>query len=182
MLEIVRLGPKPTTSVMVGLAIGIMAADGSAASSNIPGQRAEPPAADRAVSHRGPTFSYFEVRNTSKELPQVFVEPFREMLALKSLKDGWDGEQSKQISNGSVDDALAFLALLPPDVPPPEASAASDGTVDWYWRKDGKAATVTFYSGRKAAYFALTDHGSVKDAFTLSDSIPTQFIESLRQL
>lgn len=180
MLEIVKLGPKPTTPVMVGLAFGIMAADGSAASSNIPIQRAERPAVDRAAPHRNPTFSYFEFHN--KELPQAFVEPYREMLALKSLKDGWDGEQSRQISNGSVDDALAFLALLPSDVPAPEASAASDGTVDWYWRKDEKAATVTFYSGRKAAYFALTDNGSAKDAFTLSDKIPAQFIESLRQL
>lgn len=182
MLEIVNFGPMPTTDVMVGFASVIMAAKGTAARNISPAHRAERPAAENVRPHRDSTFSFFDVRHSFKELPQTFVEPYREMLAFKSFKDGWDGEGSKEIANDSVDAALAFLALLPSDVPSPEASAASDGTVDWYWRKGGKAATVTFYNDRKAAYFALTDVGSVKDAFKLADKIPAPLIESLRQL
>ena len=119
---------------------------------------------------------------TSKVIPAAFVDAYREMFSFKSLLDGWDGQGSKAILDDSINAALAFLAMLPSDLPPPEASAASDGTVDWYWRNGSKAATVTFYKNRRAAYFAVTDAGSVKDVFQLTDKIPDQLIESLRQL
>jgi hypothetical protein len=41
---------------------------------------------------------------------------------------------------------------------------------------------VTFYKDQKAAYFALTKAGSAKDVFKLTDTIPSQLLESLRQL
>ena len=115
-------------------------------------------------------------------MPASFVDAFSEMFSFRALLDGWDGHGSKAILDDSVNAALAFLAMLPSDLPPPEASAASDGTVDWYWRNGSKAATVTFYKNRRTAYFALTDAGSVKDAFKLVDKIPDQLIQSLRQL
>ena len=182
MLEIVNLSPMPTTEVMVGLTSVLMAVKSSAARGIVPTKKAEKPVAKAALPPRDSTFNRFDFRHSFMELPQVFAEPYRDMLSLKMFKDGWDGEGSKRIANDSVNTALAFLALLPSDVAPPEASAASDGTVDWYWRKGSKAATVTFYSDRKAAYFALTDAGSVKDAFRLVDKIPAPLIESLRQL
>jgi|JI7StandDraft_1071085.scaffolds.fasta_scaffold40064_2 hypothetical protein len=182
MFEIVNLHPMPTTEVMVGLTTALLALNGSATRGIVPPKKAESPTTKAALPPREPTFSYFNIRHSFKKLPNAFAEPYREMLALKTFADGWDGEGSKQIANDSVNAALAFLALLPSDVPPPEASAASDGTVDWYWRKGSKAATVTFYADRKAAYFALTDAGGVKDAFRLVDKIPAPLIESLRQL
>jgi hypothetical protein len=182
MLEIVNLSPLPTTEVMVGLTFVLMEVKGSAARGIVPPKKVERPARKAGLPQGGATFSYFDIRHGFKELPEAFAEPYREMLSFKTFNDGWDGEGSKQIANDSVNSALAFLALLPSDVAPPEASAANDGTVDWYWRKGNRAATVTFYADRKAAYFALTDAGSVKDAFRLVDKIPAPLIESLRQL
>ena len=172
----------PTTFVMVGLTSVLMAVKGSAVRGIVPPKKAEKPIAKVALIPKDQTFSHLNFWRNFKELPQVFAEPYRDMLSLKTFKDGWDGDGSKQIANDSVNAALAFLAMLPSDVAPPEASASSDGTVDWYWRKGSKAATVTFYADRKTAYFALTDAGSVKDAFRLVDKIPAPLIESLRRL
>lgn len=185
MLELVSLvalasaAPSPTTMAAAGLSI-FVAVGSSATRGNSPPEKVlEKRQAKETVKNEA-TFSFIQAH--PKELPQAFREPYREMLALKLLKDGWDGEGSMRLANDSVNAALAFLALLPPDVPPPEASGASDGTVDWYWRNGSKAATVTFYKDRKAAYFALTETGGVKDAFKLIDKIPAPLIESLRQL
>ncbi|MGH9426776.1 MAG: hypothetical protein ACRD2L_10815 [Terriglobia bacterium] len=185
MLELVTLvglasaAPSPTTMAAAGLTI-FLAVGGSAVRGVSPPEKTVQHQPNKDSLKNEATFSFIHAH--PRELPQAFAEPFRDMLSLKSFKDGWDGEGSKQIANDSVNAALAFLALLPSDVAPPEASAASDGTVDWYWRKGSKAATVTFYKDRKAAYFALTDAGSVKDAFRLIDKIPAPLIESLRQL
>jgi hypothetical protein len=114
--------------------------------------------------------------------PLPFLDSHFEMLSYKGLKDGWDDVLSERISAESVDIALAFLAVLPPDVPVPEASASSDGTVDWYWRNGRYAATVTFYPDGRVAYFAMTDAGRVKDSFKFNGSVPDELVESLRQL
>jgi len=119
---------------------------------------------------------------TEKVFPVAFVEAYRKMFSFRALAVGWDGHGSKAILDDSVNAALAFLAMLPSDLPPPEASAASDGTVDWYWRNGLNAATVTFYKDRKAAYFALIDNSGVKNGFKSFDEIPAPLIESLRQL
>ena len=181
MLELISQSPMPTTVVAVGLTV-LIAATGSTVRGAVFPQKEERLYPANAQAKHDPTFSFFDFQREFKELPQAFAEPYREMLAFKAFKDGWDGIGSKGILDDSVNAALAFLALLPSDVLPPEASAASDGTVDWYWRKGSKAATVTFYKDRKAAYFALTDGGSAKDVFKLTDSIPGQLVESLRQL
>lgn len=114
--------------------------------------------------------------------PLPFLESHYEMLSYKALEDGWDGSSSRGIYADAVDAALAFLSLLPPDVSAPEASASGDGTVDWYWRNGRYAATVTFYPGRRVAYFAMTDAGHVKDSFKFNGSVPGELLESLRQL
>jgi hypothetical protein len=119
---------------------------------------------------------------TALPAPLRFLEAHYEMLSYKALEDGWDDVSSKGISADAVDAALAFLALLPPDVSAPEASASGDGTVDWYWRNGRYAATVTFYPSGRVAYFAMTDAGRVKDSFKFSGSIPGQLVASLRQL
>lgn len=185
MLEIVGLvslasaAPSPTTMVAAGLTV-FLAVGGSAVRGISAPEKVAQAQPNKDSIKNEPTYSFIHAH--PRELPQAFAGPYREMLSLKTLNDGWDGEGSKQIANDSVNAALAFLALLPSDVAPPEASAANDGTVDWYWRKGNKAATVTFYADRKAAYFALTDAGSVKDSFRLVDKIPAPLIESLRQL
>ena len=171
--------PSPTTMAAAGLQI-FFAVGGSAVRGVSPPEKTVQHKPNKDSVKNEATYSFIHAH--PRELPQAFAEPYRDMLSLKSFKDGWDGEGSKKVANDSVNAALAFLALLPPDVSPPEASAASDGTVDWYWRKGSMAATVTFYKDRRTAYFALTDAGSVKDAFRLIDKIPAPLIESLRQL
>ena len=114
--------------------------------------------------------------------PLPFLDSYFEMLSCKALEDGWDDVSSKSISDEVIDVALEFLALLPSDILAPEASPAGDGTVDWYWRNGACIAIVTFYPGRLVAYSATTDSGNVNDSFKLSGSIPSDLVESLRQL
>jgi hypothetical protein len=181
MPEVVNLSPMPTTLVTAGLTL-IIAASGSGVRGDTPPRESKKSTTDATRPQEYPPFSNFRYNYWFKELPQEFAEPYREMLAFKSFKEGWDGAESMEVANESVNAVLAFLALLPSDMPSPEASAASDGTVDWYWRKGSRAATVTFYKNRKAAYFSITDDGSVKGAFDLVDKIPGELVESLRQL
>lgn len=114
--------------------------------------------------------------------PLPFVDAHYEMLSYKGLEDGWDDISSKGISAEAVDAALAFLALLPSDISPPDTSASGDGTVDWFWRNDGHSAIVTFYPSGLVAYFAKTDAGRAKGRFKFSGSVPGELVESLRQL
>lgn len=114
--------------------------------------------------------------------PLPFLEAHYEMLAYRDLEDGWDDISSVGVSRNAADLALEFLALLPSDLNPPEASASGDGTVDWYWRNGRYAATVTFYPNGRVAYFSMNDAGRVKGSFKFSGSIPGELVESLQQL
>lgn len=133
----------------------------------------------RVTGHRNDHTAF---SGATSPAPLPFLKAYYEMDSFKALDDGWDGVGSERASEDSVNAALTFLALLPSDVPSPEASAANDGTVDWYWRKGGFAATITFFKNKKVAYFARTDVGSVKDSFKFNDSIPGELVESLRRL
>lgn len=140
--------------------------------------------ANYSVLGRGMLVPSFAAMSPTGSLPAplAFLEAHYEMLAYRDLEDGWDDISSVGISRDAADLALEFLALLPADLPPPEASASGDGTVDWYWRNGRHAATVTFYPNGRVAYFSMTDSGRVKDAFKFSGSIPSELVESLRQL
>lgn len=132
------------------------------------------------VSQVGPATSVPVIPVISAPLP--FVDAYYEMLSYKALEDGWDDFSSKGISAEAVDAALAFLALLPPDISPPDASASGDGTVDWFWRNDGRSAIVTFYPNGLVAYFAKTGAGRAKGRFKFSGSVPEDLVKSLLQL
>ena len=175
------LKPNPQGTANAGFHV-MMFLGASGTAMKRPAQEVEQRAPAKVDAQNIKSFSYLTRNQKFKEIPAKFADAYREMNAFKALLDGWDGQGSKAILGDSVDDALSFLAMLPSDLPPPEASAASDGTVDWYWRNGPKAATVTFYKDRRAAYFALTSAGSVKDAFQLADKIPAPLIKSLRQL
>lgn len=140
--------------------------------------------ADYSVLGRGTLIPSFAASSPNAALPAPlpFLEAHYEMLAYRDLEDGWDDISSLGVSRNAADLALEFLALLPPDLTPPEASASGDGTVDWYWRNGRYAATVTFYPNGRVAYFSMTNAGRVKDSFKFSGSIPGELVESLRQL
>jgi len=113
--------------------------------------------------------------------PRPFWNAHYEMDSYRNLEDGWDGVGSLRISPKAIDVALEFLDLLPREVLSPEASASGDGTVDWYWRSDGGAATVTFYEDGLTAYFVMGDGTSVKGSFKFTGSIPDELIKGLRE-
>ena len=95
-------------------------------------------------------------------------------------EDGWDNISNTEIS--TVDMSLKILELLPSDSASPEMSASEDGTINWYWRNDRHAATVTVYPNGLIAYFSMTDAGHVENSFKFGDSIPAELIESLQQI
>ena len=114
--------------------------------------------------------------------PRRKAKAWHEMLSYKGLGDGWDGVESKGISDQTVSIALKFFALLPPDVREPEASASSDGTVDWYWRSGGFGAIVTFFDTGKLVYFAKTDEGEIKGSMIFDNFIPEELVKYLQKL
>lgn len=114
--------------------------------------------------------------------PLSFLAAYHEMASFRALEAGWDGLDSDAISEECVDNALAFLALLPSDISMPEASASSDGTVDWHWRNEQYAATVTFFKNGQLAYYAQGDDGVAKDSYKFNGSIPDELVQYLRQL
>lgn len=129
------------------------------------------------------TFTDIGKKIVPSELPEDFSAAAEEMRSYKDLADGWDGADSMSVDAEKVDGALAFLARLPRDIPAPEASAAGDGTVDWFWRNDKHAATITFYSRHRAAFFVLGTAGGVKGPLDLDQpELPAKLIEGLRNL
>lgn len=111
-----------------------------------------------------------------------FAAARREMLSLRSLEDGWDGEGSERPSEVAVTQALLLLGLLPHDVPPPEAAPADDGTVDWFWRSGRNIAVVTFFKDGAVAYSVRTDGGEAGGAISLRGPLPGGLVEGLRRL
>ena len=105
---------------------------------------------------------------------------FQSLEDLFPNEDGWDDILNTEIS--TVDMSLKILALLPSDLASPEMSASEDGTIDWYWRNDRHATTVTVCPNGLIAYFSMTDAGYVKNSFKFGDSIPAELIESLQQI
>jgi len=172
---------SPTTFAAAGLTALIYAGVTALPAGTVPEHRV--PIAPKGTPRLSEqTANSLERSWTPKEIPIAFADPYREMLSFKKLVDGWDGVGSERLFDRSVNSALAFLAMLPDDVPAPEASASGDGTVDWFWRNGQHAATVTFHKNGRVAYFVLSGEGSEKDAFELTNEIPSKLVESLRWL
>jgi len=172
---------SPTTFAAAGLTALIYAGGTALPAGIVPEQREQ--IAPRGTPRLSEQFANSRERPwTRKVIPIAFADPYREMLSFKKLVDGWDGVGSERLFDRSVNSALAFLAMLPDDVPAPEASASGDGTVDWFWRHGQHAATVTFHKNGRVAYFVLSGKGPEKDAFELTNEIPPKLVESLRWL
>lgn len=114
--------------------------------------------------------------------PGPFAAARREMLSLRSLGDGWDGEGGERPSETAVTQALLFLGLLPHDVPPPEACPANDGTIDWFWREGRDIAVVTFFKDGEVSYCARTGGGMAYGAVDLRGQLPGGLVDGLRRL
>lgn len=79
---------------------------------------------------------------------------YAEMVSYRALTAGWDGLGSIAPIPGSIDSALAFLALLPDTVALPETTASADGEVGFYWKSQGVYIDVGFPAPGRISYYA----------------------------
>jgi|JI102314A1RNA_FD_contig_31_3648119_length_772_multi_3_in_0_out_0_2 hypothetical protein len=104
-------------------------------------------------------------RGNYRRLPaQNLISQWAEMEAYRHLKRGWDGIGSVPADAGAIDNAQAFLALLPPGTKAPEPTVAADGVVGWYWNGADRYLDVSFFSKGKMAYYGYAGEMKVSDA------------------
>ncbi len=102
-----------------------------------------------------------------------------ELAALKKLPQGWDGEGSVPPLAKALDDAKAFLDLLPPRAKLPRPIATADGEIELYWRTPTGYIDIGFGGDETISYFARAD-GYPPRSGTVSftgKSIPKNLLE-----
>lgn len=92
-------------------------------------------------------------RKVSKSIPVKLAHSFDQMLNYAKLGDGWDGVGSVAPDLRIIARALAFLSLLPDEVPAPEAMVAADGDAGWFWDSEQVRASVVFTHNDRFAYY-----------------------------
>lgn len=114
-------------------------------------------------------------------LASHFLDAYEEMQEFRRLADGWDGFGSITPSGNVIDAAIDFLRSLPPNAPPPEASASADGTVDWFWRSANGMVTVNFSRERRIAYYGKVNGQVAQYAQTFDgSSIPDDLLSVIK--
>lgn len=105
-----------------------------------------------------------------------------EVISFKHLPDGWDGDKSHPPSQSAVDDALAFIDLLPPNTKL-EAMASADGEVGFYCRTADGYVDVGFKGDNSISYFARADGLKAKDVKSFRRrSIPKDLLEVIAKV
>ena len=101
-----------------------------------------------------------------------------EMAGYGDLKAGWDGIGSVPPSQEAIEDALRFLAALPINAVPPEATVSADGAVGWFWDTPSAMINVQFPGTGYFVYYA-DGNGKVAKASraTDPDRIPADLLE-----
>lgn len=77
-----------------------------------------------------------------------------ELDELRDFQPGWDGLGSISPSADSIDDAIAFLELLPYGVATPDVTASADGEVGIYWNTSDSYIDVGFKGDSRISYYA----------------------------
>ncbi|KQZ54635.1 hypothetical protein ASD54_04725 [Rhizobium sp. Root149] len=112
-------------------------------------------------------------------LHAAFNDAVTEMSSFSVLPDGWDGVGSISPSKDAINSALLFLASLPFDTPVPEASAAADGMVSWFWDTPSIYSSVSFSDPLKFVFFAKNKEtgAKVKGQSLIKDGIPQELLD-----
>lgn len=76
---------------------------------------------------------------------------------LRNLEDGWADEESIAPTETAIGDAFHFLAKLPPGIPEPRVSAATDGEIVIELKKAGLEAVVGIEGDGGFGYALLVD-------------------------
>lgn len=76
-----------------------------------------------------------------------------EVKAYRGLKDNWDGEEGISPARRAIDDALAFIELLPLRARLPRPMVSGDGEVGFYWKTDDCYIDVGFFGDGTISYY-----------------------------
>lgn len=105
--------------------------------------------------------------------------------SFSDLKPGWDGYGGKPPSQQAIDDAIAFLGLLPFDCPEPTVLPAGDGEIGFVWDIADAYIDVGFLGDRVLSYFARVGRDSAEvfgDVPFSGRGIPRDLISAIEQL
>jgi hypothetical protein len=73
-----------------------------------------------------------------------------------TLVKGWDSYAGRCIKPWAINEAVAFLQMMPPQSPLPFAAPISNGNVQLEWKKPGKYLELEFAGGfRDIGYLML---------------------------
>jgi hypothetical protein len=81
-----------------------------------------------------------------------------QIMAYGHLPEDWDGEGGVAPSKEAVDDALAFMELLPLSGKLPKSMVSGDGEVGFYWKTDSAYIDVSFFGDGKIVYYGRAMH------------------------
>ena len=73
--------------------------------------------------------------------------------AYRGLEDNWDGEEGISPARSAIDDALAFIELLPLRARLPRPMVSGDGEVGFYWKTDDCYVDVGFFGDGMISYY-----------------------------
>jgi hypothetical protein len=76
-----------------------------------------------------------------------------EIMAYRHLPDDWDGEGGLAPSKEAIDDALAFIDLLPLRAKLPKPTVSGDGEVGFYWKTGNGYINVSFFGDGQIIYY-----------------------------
>lgn len=74
--------------------------------------------------------------------------------AFLAYPPGWDGQDAAMPSNKVVDDAIAFLRMLPLTTASPRPGLSNDGELSLFWQKNGVYIDVGFTGDGMYSYYA----------------------------
>jgi len=106
------------------------------------------------------------------------LSPWIEMEGYRHLQPGWDGIDSVPPISSAIDDALLFLAALPPNVVPPEPSVSADGIVGWFWDAPDSMVNVMFPGQGHYIYYGSGGGKVARDARAIDPrAVPQELLD-----
>lgn len=96
-----------------------------------------------------------------------------EIISYRELRDGWEGDDSVAPARQAINEALAFIDLIPIGSAVPEPMVAADGEVGFYWNTGGAYIDVSFRGTGQLSYYAKAG------AFVAKDRLSTAGLKAL---
>lgn len=77
---------------------------------------------------------------------------------IKSLKEGWDGNDAEQASEAAVSDAITFIEHFPLSViHKPVITLAADGEINFFWKLENFSLDLGLYGDGHYSYYGITN-------------------------